>query len=75
MCNTCGHGNGTTKHLLYWQSEWLKRFMLTWWHIVNRKAYWKWYHHKYQRPNPIINKWTNEVNEGLRMDLDEILKD
>lgn len=75
MCNICGHENGTTMHLLYWQAEWLKRFLLTWWHIVNRKAYRKWYYKRYgRRINPIINKWINEIDEGLRMDLDEILK-
>lgn len=33
---------GSTKSLLYWQFEWLKRFLLTWYHIFNRKAYWNW---------------------------------
>lgn len=31
-----------TKHLLYWWTEWLLRFMRTTWHIVNRLAYRKW---------------------------------
>ena len=33
---------GTTKSLLYWQGEWFKRFLLTWFHILWRPAYWKW---------------------------------
>lgn len=80
MCNICGHENGTTRHLLYWQAEWLKRFFTTWWHIVNRKAYWEWCeenctsYRKKKVPNPIIKKWIHEIDEGLRMDLDEVLK-
>lgn len=42
MCSQCGSENGTTYHLLYWQAEWFKRFLTTWWHIINRRAYWKW---------------------------------
>ena len=31
-----------TKHLLYWQSEWFRRFIRTTYHLFNRKAYYKW---------------------------------
>ena len=31
-----------TKHLLKWWKEWLKRLLLTTYHIVNRRAYRKW---------------------------------
>lgn len=76
MCKVCGHKSGTTKHLLYWQAEWFKRFLLTWWHIINRKAYWKWYYLRYGVVlNSKINKWISEIDEGFRMDLDEILGD
>jgi len=33
---------GTTKCLLYWQCEWAKRFLRTWWHIIYRPAYHNW---------------------------------
>ena len=75
MCNICGHENGTTMHLLYWQAEWLKRFLLTWWHIVNRKAYWKWCEKNcvsYRKKK--IKSLALDIDEGLRMELDEVLK-
>ena len=38
-----------TKHLIYWQIEWLKRFFRTTYHIFNRKAYRNWKNNKYNR--------------------------
>jgi hypothetical protein len=55
---------GTTKSLLHWQGEWFKRFLLTWYHIVNRKAYWRWK----------LNKKLNNkigIDEGFRFELDD----
>lgn len=36
-----------TKHLLKWQFEWLKRFLRTWYHILNRGAYHTFKNRKY----------------------------
>lgn len=75
MCKLCGgHENDSTKHLLYWQAEWLKRFFTTWYHIVYRKAYQKWAKKncKTYKTNK-IERMLGEINEGLRMDLDEAL--
>lgn len=36
-----GYEQGSTIYLLYWQWEWAKRFFRTWYHIVNRQAYWE----------------------------------
>lgn len=74
MCTQCGYENGSTKHLLYWQSEWFKRFITTWWHIINRKAYWKWYFKTKIKPKKISNI-SIDINEGLRFELDEVLRD
>lgn len=35
-----------TKHLLYWWAVWLKRFLLTSYHLVNRRAYRSWKRNK-----------------------------
>lgn len=71
MCHTCGHKFGTTKHLLYWQWQWLKYFFTTWYHIVNRKAYWKWYQKKYgvKQMNPAIRKGIMEAADLIDMEL------
>jgi len=47
MCKKCGYSFDSTRHLLFWQFEWLKRFLLTWYHIINRKAYRRWLVKKY----------------------------
>ena len=76
MCNTCGYKNGSTKHLLYWQAEWLKRFLLTWWHIINRKAYWKWCEKNCKSfRNKKIDSMVYDINEGFRMEFDSFLND
>lgn len=46
-----------TKHLLKWWKEWGKRFLLTSYHLINRKAYRKW---KLNR-KPKMNKKVAEV--------------
>lgn len=38
--------NKETKHLLYWQWEWFKRFLTTWFHIFYRPAYKKYLEEK-----------------------------
>lgn len=76
MCDKCGYENGTTRHLLYWQAEWFKRFLTTWYHIVNRKAYWKWCEKNcstYKKRR--IPKLVLDIDEGLRIELDEVLRD
>lgn len=60
MCMKCGRSSDTTRHLLYWQFEWLKRFLLTWYHIVNRRAYRKW-RNKYYKSREIPNLTTEQV--------------
>lgn len=73
MCRQCGYKNGDTMHLLYWQAEWFKRFLTTWWHIVNRRAYRKWRKEKYY--GDFIHTLKADIpDECLRMELDEILK-
>ena len=75
MCRQCGSKNGTTYHLLYWQAEWFKRFLTTWWHIVNRRAYWKWYRRNcssYRAKK--VNKLMLEMNEGEEFWNDEDLE-
>jgi len=52
VCKKCGRSSDTTRHLLYWQFEWLKRFLLTWYHIVNRRACRRWLAKKY--PVPVL---------------------
>ena len=52
MCNICGHKYGSTKHLLYWQKHFffkkdVDKFLRTWYHIINRKAYVKWFNQYY----------------------------
>lgn len=75
MCGVCGYEDGTTKHLLYWQAEWFKRFVTTWWHIINRRAYWKWCEkNRIAYRTKKVMQSILDIDEGLRMDLDEILK-
>ena len=50
MCKKCGHSFDSTRHLLFWQLEWLKRFLLTWYHIVNRRACRRWLAKKHPVP-------------------------
>jgi len=69
MCRKCKHKTGSTKHLLYWQAEWFKRFALTWWHIVNRRAYRTW--QVRSKADSILK--ANIPDEGMRMELDEFL--
>jgi hypothetical protein len=76
MCKDCGdYENNSTRHLLYWQYEWLKRFLRTWYHIVYRKAYYNWAAKNCEtyKKNK-IQKMLYQIDEGLRMDLDEIIK-
>ena len=40
-----------TKHLWHWWFEWLKRFLTTTYHIVNRRSYHKWKNNKNIRKN------------------------
>ena len=70
MCKICKHKTGSTRHLLYWQAEWAKRFFTTWWHIINRRAYWNWYIDKYFKPAKLS---VYQIDEGLRFELDKIL--
>ena len=75
MCKICGgYENDSTKHLLYWQAEWLKRFFTTWYHLVNRNAYRRWAAKNCEtyKKNKIQNM-VHQIDEGLRMDLDEKL--
>lgn len=59
-----------TKHLLKWWREWLNRFFLTSYHLINRKAYRKW---KAERKNKrqgfysfeFIDRIDSEMNEDL----------
>ena len=51
MCKKCGYPLDSTRHLLYWQFEWLKRFLLTWYHIFNRRACRRWLAKKYPVPS------------------------
>jgi hypothetical protein len=72
MCKKCGYKNGDTMHLLYWQAEWFKRFITTWWHIINRRAYHRWCK---KNCNSFIRSLKTDIpDEGLRMELDEFLK-
>ena len=71
MCKKCGYKNGDTYHLLYWQAEWFKRFITAWWHIVNRKAYWKWC--AKNRLSIIKNNKIN-IDEGFRFEFDDLIE-
>lgn len=56
MCKTCKHPTGSTKHLLYWWRQWLKRLVVTSYHLVNRRAYRRWYSKKYKIPlEPVLS--------------------
>ena len=70
MCGQCDHKTGSTRHLLYWQWQWFKYFFTTWYHIVNRKAYWRWYEAKYnvKRIHPKISKGIMEASDHINMD-------
>lgn len=69
MCLECKHELGTTRHLLYWQKQWFKYFFITWYHIINRKAYWRWHNAKYKkRINLEIRKGIMEAADHLNMD-------
>lgn len=59
MCKKCNHKLGSTRHLLYWQAEWFKRFMLTWYHIINRRAYWNWMAEKYA-----LQVWIKDIEDN-----------
>lgn len=52
--------NPETKHLIYWWGVWLKRLILTSYHIVNRQAYHTWKNRKYD--NSIIGDENNFFN-------------
>jgi hypothetical protein len=73
MCKQSGYKNGSTMHLLYWQKEWAKRFFRTWYHIIYRKAYWKWCD---ENCASFIMKRIKEetIDDGLRIELSEITK-
>lgn len=65
MCKTCGYPYGSNKHLLYWQWDFLKKFCKTWYHIINRKAYRKWFeeYHKNTKQHIIFNTMKNSINQ------------
>lgn len=66
MCKICGHEEYSTRHLLWWQAEWFKRFWVTWWHIVNRKAYWKFLEKKGRHPVQLFMREAERYNRYFR---------
>jgi len=74
MCGFCKNKDGSNKHLLYWQAEWFKRlefkkFLLTWYHFFDRKAYWKW---KKKQSSYINYRLLLEEDEGDEFDFGDI---
>lgn len=60
MCKNCGNPYGSTKHLMYWQRFFFQRrdldkFVRTWYHILNRKAYVKWFNSVYEKRALLIS--------------------
>jgi len=69
MCNKCKSSN-TTYHLLYWQAEWFKRFLYTWWHIINRRAYYRW-----RAKQQFNNVLRIPIDEGMRFEMEDLFGD
>jgi hypothetical protein len=73
MCRQCKHETGSTKHLLYWQAEWFKRFLTTWYHIINRKAYHKFLVER-ETENFIKIIKSDLPDDGIRIEADGFFK-
>ena len=59
MCTKCNYKYGSTKHLLYWAKYFflkkdLDKFIRTWYHIINRKAYREWMNEHYKQQHFLL---------------------